>query len=126
MAGRHNPQGIVLFTVRSSFQNYMRNWDMDYSKLLFAAQVRKLATELRQAERDEVKLLYARSEEADRQDALSAWDEEFSMSFFVSRAYSEITEVAEQINVIQGEQQVSGRSFWDLNDDVNASGAAKP
>jgi hypothetical protein len=87
---------------------------MDYEKLLFAAEVRKLAVELQQAERSKVEHEYAKAEAADRQDALDAWGNEFPLSTFVTRANSQIVAVLEQLEA-EEEQERRARTNASMN-----------
>jgi hypothetical protein len=91
----------------------MTELGMDYSEMLFAAEVRKLAGALRQDKRKEVQREYSNAEEADQRDALDAWDNEYPLSAFVPRAYAEIAEVVKQVEALREAGGGSGDSFWE-------------
>jgi hypothetical protein len=98
---------------------------MDYQHLLFASEVRKLAAERRQKEREKIEVEYGRAQEADRQDMLDAWDNEFPLTSYVSSAYAEIAEVAKQVEELKTGGEISGKSFWDLSDNSDGGERAE-
>ena len=72
---------------------------MDYQKLLFAAEVRRLAIELH-AEAKEAFLQQSGTTGEDRRIAAMQWEGEHQIMMFVPRAVAAITVIAEEIDPI--------------------------
>ena len=83
---------------------------MDYQKLLFAAEVRRLAIELH-AEAKEVFLQQSGTTGEDRRIAAMQWEGENKITMFVPRAVTAIAVIAEQIDPI-GEPPTSLNIRW--------------
>ena len=73
---------------------------MEYQKLLFASEIRRLAVELR-AEAKEKYLKESGLAGDDLRIAAMGWEGEYKIMSFVARAVAEISAIAEQIEPIE-------------------------
>lgn len=86
---------------------------MDYAELLFAAEVRKLAAELREAQMDRDMRPYEHTEATYQRDMRNGWGSEFPLSGFIPAAYQEIIATAKQVKALGGGGEQSVPSFWE-------------